>query len=265
MHRLSHIEAQRVCAILEETVEKLSFLGTWVKCEKDQKQCSHSSFLFPHSTRIKNDTFELLTWFCILNGLYLLSIQPDVLAHRDELTQIVGDEISRIIHEQRKLESRYEGLVAQRGSLKVEWFLFFFNDFFNDFKFFLWFCGSWLLNETLEIMLGLGQQDEIQRKSARNSRSESCSSRKHKEPVSISKRQSKCEWKFVEDSTRTHESARYFESNTSGTSRIIIFHIGQHCAFTLEMKNCLKTMLLVLSCLVIFWCCLIYCDYFWLK
>ena len=47
------------------------------------------------------------------------SITPDVLQHRDELSQFVGDEISRIIQEQRQLEQRYEELIAQRGTLKV--------------------------------------------------------------------------------------------------------------------------------------------------
>jgi hypothetical protein len=47
------------------------------------------------------------------------SITPDVLQHRDELSQFVGDEISRIIQEQRQLETRYEELIAQRGTLKV--------------------------------------------------------------------------------------------------------------------------------------------------
>lgn len=47
------------------------------------------------------------------------SIQPDVLAHRDELSQFMGDEISRIIREQRALEKRYEELIAQRGALKA--------------------------------------------------------------------------------------------------------------------------------------------------
>ena len=70
---LSPIEAQRAVAVLEETIEKLTFLG---------------------------------------------SITPDVLQHRDELSKFVGDEISRIIHEQRQLEARYESLIAQRGALK---------------------------------------------------------------------------------------------------------------------------------------------------
>ena len=70
---LSAVEAQRVVAVLEETVEKLNFLG---------------------------------------------SITPDVLAHRNELSQYAGDEISRIITDQRSLEMRYETLIAQRGKLK---------------------------------------------------------------------------------------------------------------------------------------------------
>jgi len=73
MQRLSPVEGYRIVAILEETLEKLSFLG---------------------------------------------SITPDVLQHRDELSQFVGDEISRIIQEQRQLETRYEELIAQRGTLK---------------------------------------------------------------------------------------------------------------------------------------------------
>jgi len=49
---------------------------------------------------------------------FLESITPDVLQHRDELSKFVGDEISRIIQEQRVLETRYEELIAQRGALK---------------------------------------------------------------------------------------------------------------------------------------------------
>lgn len=49
---------------------------------------------------------------------FLSSITPDVLAHREELSEFVGDEISRVIEEQRRLESRYEELIAMRGSLK---------------------------------------------------------------------------------------------------------------------------------------------------
>ncbi len=49
---------------------------------------------------------------------FLGTITPDVLSHRDELSQFVGDEISRIIDEQRHLEQRYEDLIAQRGVLK---------------------------------------------------------------------------------------------------------------------------------------------------
>ena len=49
---------------------------------------------------------------------FLGSITPDVLQHRDELSKFVGDEISRIIVEQRHLEARYEELIAERGTLK---------------------------------------------------------------------------------------------------------------------------------------------------
>ncbi len=45
-------------------------------------------------------------------------ITPDVLAHRDELSQTVGDEITRIISHQRELEETYERLVARRFELK---------------------------------------------------------------------------------------------------------------------------------------------------
>jgi len=50
---------------------------------------------------------------------FLASITPDVMAHRDELSQIVGDEITRIIQEQRSLETRYEELIIQRTTLKA--------------------------------------------------------------------------------------------------------------------------------------------------
>ena len=42
-----------------------------------------------------------------------------MMAHRDELSQTIGDEITRIIEEQRELERRYEELITQRISLKV--------------------------------------------------------------------------------------------------------------------------------------------------
>ena len=74
MSSLSIIESARISSIIEEALEKLSFLA---------------------------------------------SITPDVMAHRDELSQIVGDEITRIIQEQRGLELRYEELIAQRASLKA--------------------------------------------------------------------------------------------------------------------------------------------------
>jgi choline kinase len=72
--RLMVIDAARISSIIEEALEKLSFLA---------------------------------------------SITPDVMAHRDELSQIVGDEITRIIHEQRALEAQYEQLIAQRNSFKA--------------------------------------------------------------------------------------------------------------------------------------------------
>jgi hypothetical protein len=55
---------------------------------------------------------------CLEKLAFLGSITPDVLAHRDELSQFVGDEISRIIEEQKRLEQKYEELIAQRGVLK---------------------------------------------------------------------------------------------------------------------------------------------------
>lgn len=68
------VESVRVGAIIEEALEKLSFLA---------------------------------------------SITPDIVAHRDELSQTVGDEITRILAQQRTLESRYEELVGQRLALKA--------------------------------------------------------------------------------------------------------------------------------------------------
>lgn len=73
MFKLTPIESLRACGVLEESLEKLSFLG---------------------------------------------SITPDILQHREELSQIVGEEISRIIQEQRQLEAKYEKLIAQRTILK---------------------------------------------------------------------------------------------------------------------------------------------------
>ncbi|GLE08271.1 hypothetical protein PINS_up019322 [Pythium insidiosum] len=72
--KLTPTESLRACGILEEALEKLSFLG---------------------------------------------SITPDILQHREELSQIVGEEISRIIQEQRQLEAKYEKLISQRSILKV--------------------------------------------------------------------------------------------------------------------------------------------------
>merc|ERR1712139_297848 len=47
-----------------------------------------------------------------------MGISTNASVHRDELTQFMGDEISRIIQEQRDLEKKYEELIAQRGQLK---------------------------------------------------------------------------------------------------------------------------------------------------
>lgn len=49
---------------------------------------------------------------------FLSSMTPDILAHRDEVSALVGDEISRIISDQRSLELRYETLIEQRAGLK---------------------------------------------------------------------------------------------------------------------------------------------------
>lgn len=49
---------------------------------------------------------------------FLTSIASSASVHGDELTQFMGDEISRIIQEQRDLERQYEELIAQRGQLK---------------------------------------------------------------------------------------------------------------------------------------------------
>lgn len=49
---------------------------------------------------------------------FLSSITPDVLAHREELSHLAGEEISRTIAEQRVLEERFEELIATRAQLK---------------------------------------------------------------------------------------------------------------------------------------------------
>jgi len=49
---------------------------------------------------------------------FLTSISTSASFHGDELTQFMGDEISRIIQEQRDLERKYETLIAARGQLK---------------------------------------------------------------------------------------------------------------------------------------------------
>lgn len=49
---------------------------------------------------------------------FLTQIQTTGQGHGDELTQFMGDEISRIIQEQRELERKYETLIAARGQMK---------------------------------------------------------------------------------------------------------------------------------------------------
>jgi len=49
---------------------------------------------------------------------FLSSISTSASVSGDELTQFMGDEISRIIQEQRDLERKYEELIAARGQLK---------------------------------------------------------------------------------------------------------------------------------------------------
>ena len=61
-------------------------------------------------TAIFEDTREKLT--------FLNSITPDVLARREEAAALVGEEIGRIITEQRSLEVRYNNLIEQRVNLK---------------------------------------------------------------------------------------------------------------------------------------------------
>lgn len=71
--RIQLVEAERAIAILDDSIEKLSFLD---------------------------------------------SITPDVLQHRDELSKFIGDEISKTMAEQRRLEKRYEELVEERAFMK---------------------------------------------------------------------------------------------------------------------------------------------------
>jgi len=49
---------------------------------------------------------------------FLTSITSSATGAGDELTQFMGDKISRIIQEQRDLEKKYEDLIGQRGQLK---------------------------------------------------------------------------------------------------------------------------------------------------
>ncbi|GKT29913.1 Dynein regulatory complex protein 9 like protein [Aduncisulcus paluster] len=48
---------------------------------------------------------------------FLELIAPDVLSHHEELSEYVGEEMSRIIQHQRKLETEFESLAAKRAQL----------------------------------------------------------------------------------------------------------------------------------------------------
>ena len=48
----------------------------------------------------------------------LMSLEPDVVGHRDDLAMQVGVEISKIIEDQHGLEARYEDLIVMRNVLK---------------------------------------------------------------------------------------------------------------------------------------------------
>lgn len=49
---------------------------------------------------------------------FLDSITPDVLQHRDELSAFIGDEIQRVMGEQKSLEHRYAELIEARAAMK---------------------------------------------------------------------------------------------------------------------------------------------------
>ncbi|KAH7822861.1 uncharacterized protein MONOS_1399 [Monocercomonoides exilis] len=49
---------------------------------------------------------------------FLNTLTPDVLAHRDELATLVGDEITTLINEQKSLEKEFELLVQQQHAMK---------------------------------------------------------------------------------------------------------------------------------------------------
>ena len=49
---------------------------------------------------------------------FLNTLTPDVLAHRDELATLVGDEITTLIQEQKALEKEFEMLVQQQHAMK---------------------------------------------------------------------------------------------------------------------------------------------------
>lgn len=56
----------------------------------------------------------------VLEKLALIEkIMPDVMSHQDELSGAAGDEISRLISDQRTLEAKFEDLIRRRGELKA--------------------------------------------------------------------------------------------------------------------------------------------------
>ena len=51
--------------------------------------------------------------------LFLSRITPSISEHKQELSQAVGDEISKLMHEQQDLEARYEALTRARQEAEV--------------------------------------------------------------------------------------------------------------------------------------------------
>ena len=56
---------------------------------------------------------------CCEKLAFLGTISPDVNEHKMEESNRIGDEMSRIIAEQRQLEDRFEQLIQQRSELKA--------------------------------------------------------------------------------------------------------------------------------------------------
>ncbi|KAA6374468.1 MAG: putative IQ motif, EF-hand binding site, partial [Streblomastix strix] len=54
----------------------------------------------------------------VVKMAFLNTLTPDVLAHRDELANLVGDEITTLINEQKALEKQFEVLVQQQHALR---------------------------------------------------------------------------------------------------------------------------------------------------